>query len=261
MENVSNLLNGNGGEWMRAVLTALAEIGYDAEWDIIRASDVGALHRRARVWIVAYPQHNEHIGEKPRKPQEKRGSQGKNRQDNGRARESCGANELDRGQEKTGADCKNRDKTTYPNPDMCGRLHGGHEKQSAEARVNAQCESAGLCEDVADSKRNGLQRVGEKRETSGQAGLCHGKGTNKKENMDNPGGRRYEPQERQIQAGGNGSFNAGRWPAEPNVGRVANGIPSRVDRLKCLGNAVVPQCVELVGRMILKSGLLKGENN
>ena len=31
------------------------------------------------------------------------------------------------------------------------------------------------------------------------------------------------------------------WPVEPDVGRVANGIPSRVDRLKCLGNAVVPQ--------------------
>lgn len=31
------------------------------------------------------------------------------------------------------------------------------------------------------------------------------------------------------------------WPAEPDVGRVAHGIPSRVDRLKCLGNSVVPQ--------------------
>ena len=30
------------------------------------------------------------------------------------------------------------------------------------------------------------------------------------------------------------------WSTEPNVGRVANGIPHRVDRLKCLGNAVVP---------------------
>lgn len=30
------------------------------------------------------------------------------------------------------------------------------------------------------------------------------------------------------------------WPAEPDVGRVAHGVPSRVDRLKCLGNAVVP---------------------
>ena len=32
-----------------------------------------------------------------------------------------------------------------------------------------------------------------------------------------------------------------RWPAEPDVGRVAHGIPNRVDRIKCLGNAVVPQ--------------------
>ena len=31
------------------------------------------------------------------------------------------------------------------------------------------------------------------------------------------------------------------WAAEPNVGRVAHGIPARGDRLKCLGNAVVPQ--------------------
>lgn len=31
------------------------------------------------------------------------------------------------------------------------------------------------------------------------------------------------------------------WPVEPDVGRVANGVPHRVDRLKCLGNAVVPQ--------------------
>ena len=31
------------------------------------------------------------------------------------------------------------------------------------------------------------------------------------------------------------------WPAEPNVGRVVNGLSHRVDRIKCLGNAVVPQ--------------------
>ena len=37
-------------------------------------------------------------------------------------------------------------------------------------------------------------------------------------------------------------FAVGRcWAAEPDVGRVAHGIPHRVDRIKCLGNAVVPQ--------------------
>ena len=38
-------------------------------------------------------------------------------------------------------------------------------------------------------------------------------------------------------------WNTTWWDIEPDVGRVANGIPSRVDRLKCLGNAVVPQQV------------------
>ena len=31
------------------------------------------------------------------------------------------------------------------------------------------------------------------------------------------------------------------WPDEPDVDRVADGVPCRVDRLRCLGNAVVPQ--------------------
>ena len=36
-------------------------------------------------------------------------------------------------------------------------------------------------------------------------------------------------------------WGSGWWSTEPNVGRVANGVPARVDRLKSLGNAVVPQ--------------------
>ena len=44
------------------------------------------------------------------------------------------------------------------------------------------------------------------------------------------------------------------WATEPNVGRVAHGIPNRVDRLKQLGNAVVPQIPELIGRAICQAG-------
>lgn len=40
---------------------------------------------------------------------------------------------------------------------------------------------------------------------------------------------------------GASAANGGWWPVEPNVCRVAHGVPSRVDRIKCLGNAVVPQ--------------------
>ena len=38
-----------------------------------------------------------------------------------------------------------------------------------------------------------------------------------------------------------------QWETEPRVGRVANGISNRVDRIKSLGNAVVPQIVEQIG--------------
>lgn len=41
------------------------------------------------------------------------------------------------------------------------------------------------------------------------------------------------------------------WSTEPAVGRVANGVSSRVDRLRGLGNAVVPQVAEYIGRHIL----------
>jgi DNA (cytosine-5)-methyltransferase 1 len=42
-----------------------------------------------------------------------------------------------------------------------------------------------------------------------------------------------------------------RWSPEPGICRVAHGVPSRVDRLRGLGNAVVPQIPEIIGRAIL----------
>lgn len=45
----------------------------------------------------------------------------------------------------------------------------------------------------------------------------------------------------------------GGWPAEPDVGRVAYGVPFGVERLTGLGNAVVPQIPEIIGRAILAS--------
>ena len=43
------------------------------------------------------------------------------------------------------------------------------------------------------------------------------------------------------------------WDAEPDVGRVAHGVPARVDRLRCLGNAIVPQVAAWVMRRIVEA--------
>ena len=61
VENVAALLSGppeRRGGWFGRVLGDLAECGYDAEWENIPASALGAPHRRERVWVVAYPQRS-----------------------------------------------------------------------------------------------------------------------------------------------------------------------------------------------------------
>jgi DNA (cytosine-5)-methyltransferase 1 len=42
-----------------------------------------------------------------------------------------------------------------------------------------------------------------------------------------------------------------QWATEPGVGRVAHGVPARVDRLRALGNSLVPQIAEWIGRRIM----------
>jgi DNA (cytosine-5)-methyltransferase 1 len=71
---------------------------------------------------------------------------------------------------------------------------------------------------------------------------------------------RWKDQEREAELGHFGCGSAVHrqsikdfWAVEPNVGRVAHGVPKRVDRIKQLGNAVVPQIPELIGRVILNN--------
>jgi len=66
-----------------------------------------------------------------------------------------------------------------------------------------------------------------------------------------PVGEKYRSAERRRSAGRWKDGRNDHWRIEPELGRVAHGIPDRVDRLKGLGNAVVPQIVEWIARRII----------
>lgn len=67
------------------------------------------------------------------------------------------------------------------------------------------------------------------------------------------GQRQLQPQGRERHERRRPGYPGGWWSSEPDVGRVAHGVPARVDRLRCLGNAVVPQVAYEVGRLIMQT--------
>jgi DNA (cytosine-5)-methyltransferase 1 len=75
----------------------------------------------------------------------------------------------------------------------------------------------------------------------------------RRETLADAHGKRYLPPEDEVRARGYPLVDGGWWATEPPVGRVVDGFPGRVDRLRGLGNAVVPQCAEFIGRRILEA--------
>ena len=107
------------------------------------------------------------------------------------------------------------------------------------------------CKDVADTEimhgdvgaqhsKQGERQAPEFREHSGEKSLANSNNSSREEQ------RWPKPAQQKHQAPQCGSG----WLPEPAVGRVANGIPRRVDRLKGLGNAIVPQIAMRIGQTI-----------
>ncbi len=103
-----------------------------------------------------------------------------------------------------------------------------------------QFENRGLCSNVSNTECEGLQR-----ESIGQMGESS-KFTEDSKDVPNSNSQRGCSRDSgRENAEDVGQFirssEFGPWDIEPNVGRVAHGIPNRVDRLKSLGNSIVPQ--------------------
>ena len=98
---------------------------------------------------------------------------------------------------------------------------------------------------TADRWLNALSLIG-----SGSTDVAN---TSKQHSHGKPDNARDSERPETIPQSGDSSRTSGRsnWQTEPDVGRVAHGVPSRVDRLRGLGNAVVPHVAELIGRMVI----------
>lgn len=195
VENVAALL----GRGMGVVLGDLAEIGYDAEWEIISAADVGAPHLRERVWLLAYPQRSEWRKGKSSGDERDRNHAGwpKASSESGVSGANGGAGNV-----------------AYPKSEQCERS-----RNTWDRRIRF----ADRSEELADASRSGR-----KEQHTATVAVAEGFDTGRADSI-----RRSE-----------------WWAVEPNVGRVAHGIPKRVDRLRGLGNAVVPQIPEMIARRI-----------
>ena len=137
------------------------------------------------------------------------------------------------------------------NTNDSGRLHRQSQIFTAKRWVNAlsligasSTDVAYASEQYSDGQPNYFGNS-ERPKTISQSGdSCR---TQNVANTDSPPGQLK--QERTICQPNTGGRSW--WAVEPDVGRVAHGVPSRVDRLRGLGNAVVPQVAELIGRMVL----------
>lgn len=189
VENVSALLV----RGLDVVLGDLASSGFDAEWECFRASDVGAPHRRERVFILAHAQ-------------------------SGGCRVGRDAVEPERGRH---LDCRGVD-----------LAHSGVERlQGFERHRPAPWTTHGSDPDVAHAQDRGRGERGE-RERGDLDGL----------RLPWPPGPEQE-----------GAWNlyANQWPGtEPALRRGADGLAYRAQRLRLLGNGVVPDCAALAFRTL-----------
>lgn len=213
VENVSALIN-NG---LDTVLADLASCGYDARWDCIPASSVGAPHRRDRVFIVA---HTKRYGshERDRKKVNSRETK-KEHPDI-----SC----------STGSGRGNEDVANTDN-----RLEQEHEIQTGRNAIKLGSQ------DMANTDSTRIQRNNKKESSKWK------QKTEFKRRSDIVPDTDYycwKQRRESIQKENRRKY----WATDAGILRVANGIPNRVHRIRCLGNAVVPQVAEFIGKIIVE---------
>jgi DNA (cytosine-5)-methyltransferase 1 len=219
-----------------------SKANYRVQTFCIGAVSVDAPHRRQRIWIVA---HANSQGE----PISTIDEQWVVAYTDNRHRSRKVKRVLGKSERKA----PNRFTRSSENVAHTRREHGGQgnateldkeQTEWASRTVHAES-SCARQSNVADTTSKGLE--GSKRqkyEGSGERFAA----SNKDVAYTSAG--RCAFQKAEIPTRGNGAKHQSWWATEPSVGRVAHGIPRRVDRLRGLGNAIVPQIAQKIGETI-----------
>jgi DNA-cytosine methyltransferase len=266
IENVSALRS----KGLTLVLQNLCEIGYMCEWHCIPASAVGAPHQRDRIWVVAYP-----ISECPQPRIRETLSRWKDSEASD-TEPCCGSTGRDTLLSEVSDEERPHDPVANPN-NSGDRTSQRRDMPKIRKAIlqgwqeHTLSEPGGYCEDVANPNSKQLNSLfnGSSQEGSGETSppgevYFGNQGSNRPNNMvANSNSKRLQGHSEEL--GGScevrtqetprllsGCRLSDFWAVEPNVGRVAHGVPSRVDRLKCLGNSVVPQIPQMIGFQILE---------
>ena len=127
----------------------------------------------------------------------------------------------------------------------------GKKSKQQEGNTSRECFS-NSSEYVADTESIG-SNVRERREHQEERqGQQQTRGEGGETMVDSSTGR-CTSQETEVQPGRYSSFDSSWWQSEPELGRVAHGVPGRVHRLKALGNSIVPQIAEEIGKAIIQA--------
>ena len=248
------------------VLGDLAALGFDARWCVLGADDAGAPHRRDRIWIAA---HASRVSRDEWRAESARQL--------GQAGPANGVADV--------AHAISTQEHSERGPYQRGWISVGRDEQAAQCEdglAGADCLN-GCSENVADAKgerrgetrqlrpdepqertcskgktlpdamRNGLQGQRGGGDSSGPFRLRSGTRSHQEQYLRHPAGSglSHGSDRSMGRPGAHAqSQRPGWWAAEPNVGRVANGVAARVDRLKAIGNGQVSAVAALAWRVL-----------